>query len=256
VKRHPCLEPFSRDHNVGLTLAKHLSQRGLEALPEFRQAWVLDLEDHFAEEERLLTPLLDSERAERLRSEHRQIEARAESCASDADAVQLGTLLHDHIRWEERELFVWLEQHAGEPALRTLGRLTDAIEQRRTNPLRAEQVARHPKPSDEPPTADLRLLAALADSAGPQWGMETEDLNATLLFWRQGRVQEHVNDEVDVLIVVLEGEAELVIGDQSMLVRAGQTVAVPKGARRSLTARSARLVHLNVHRRRRKLMPR
>jgi hypothetical protein len=39
-------------------------------------------------------------------------------------------------------------------------------------------------------------------------GTESEELNATLLYWRAGEgPAEHVNDERDVLVVVLAGSA-------------------------------------------------
>jgi mannose-6-phosphate isomerase-like protein (cupin superfamily) len=256
MKRHTSLEPFSRDHNVGLNLARRLSREGSVAFPELRDAWRSELQDHFREEERLLLPLCDEDSRERLLREHAQIAQLAEEGETDAEARLVGDLLHDHIRWEERELFVALEHRCSEATLRSLGQFAVAIEGKRENPLRAEQVARRAAPTAEPPMADLLLLSLLATQSGPHWGMETEDLNATLLVWRQGEgIALHVNAEVDVLIVVLEGEAEVTVAEEVYRLGAGQTVAVRKGLARSLTAVSDRCAHLNVHARRRKLMP-
>ena len=55
-------------------------------------------------------------------------------------------------------------------------------------------------------------LAALAGS-GPLWGMASDDLNATLLEWRDGEgVAEQVNEERDILVVVLSGAGTLRVG--------------------------------------------
>src|SRR5688572_6028360 len=54
------------------------------------------------------------------------------------------------------------------------------------------------------------LLAA--QGTGPLWGMASADLNATLLSWRPGHeVPEHINADLDVLIVVLAGRVAVVI---------------------------------------------
>jgi hypothetical protein len=43
---------------------------------------------------------------------------------------------------------------------------------------------------------------------GPLWGMASMDLNATLLAWSPGHVvAEHVNGELDVLVVVVSSRA-------------------------------------------------
>lgn len=253
MKRHLSLEPFSRDHNDGLIQARRLDLDGAAALPGFHEAWQRHMRDHFEEEERLLIPLCDPASGVRLQSEHRQIQELAESAVSDKDARRLGRLLNDHIRWEERELFVRIE-HSSEPTLRSLAEETSGVERKRDDARRAELVARRPRGEDAPPLADLRYLATVAPARGPQWGLETEDLNATLLVWQAGEgVPEHVNDEVDVLILSVEGEGEVSVDGRVFVLAAGQTIVVPKGASRSVRAKSGRFAHLNVHRRRRKL---
>ncbi len=257
MKRHPALEPFSRDHNYGLILARRLSE-GVDSLPAFREAWEVELRDHFEEEERLLLPICSEEEAERMRREHQEIATLGANASTDHEARRLGELLHDHIRWEERELFVALESRANEASLRSLSLATRNLERRRgkANPLRAELVARRPSVPTEPPMADLAYLATVSATAGPQWGLETEDLNATLLTWSRGEgIAAHVNHEVDVLIVVLAGEVTVTIDDVAYPLREGQSVAIPKGTNRSLATTSDRAAHLNVHRRRRRLMP-
>lgn len=129
MKRHPALEPFSRDHNDGLILARNLELDRDGAIEAMRLAWNVELEDHFAEEERLLIPLASEAAADRLRAEHEEIARRVQRLPDEPEA--LGDLLRDHIRWEERVLFVEIEMNATEAQLATLAEQTDALELRR-----------------------------------------------------------------------------------------------------------------------------
>ena len=93
-------------------------------------------------------------------------------------------------------------------------------------------------------------LAAI-DGRGPAWGTASEELNATLLVWRPGEGQpEHVNEERDVALVVLEGAGLLVVDGAEHTLTAGALVIVPRGTRRSLVAGAEGLRCLTVHRRR------
>jgi hypothetical protein len=155
MKRHPALEPFSRDHNDGLILARRLSlaaDEGQEtragAADLFMEAWKVELKDHFDEEERLLSDLASPEDRERLLAEHRVIEDHFDALtAGDLSRFRLaeiGKALHDHIRWEERGLFVAIENSASEEQLARLAQETHEHEQRRweLNPKRKELVQR------------------------------------------------------------------------------------------------------------------
>jgi mannose-6-phosphate isomerase-like protein (cupin superfamily) len=91
---------------------------------------------------------------------------------------------------------------------------------------------------------------------GPVWATETEDLDCTLLQWNAGhQIAPHVNDEVDVVMTVLQGSGTIEIDGVKTLLKAGVIVVIPKGTRRSIDAESTPLVYLNVHKRRRRLMP-
>ncbi len=121
LKRHPSLQPLSREHMNGLIQARAL-QRASESdeaarrriVAEFVKAWQTEVRPHFDDEERLLLPLVDSEGLrDRLLNEHTTLRRLAERCARDPMAAandaellrELGVRLHDHIRWEEREFF-------------------------------------------------------------------------------------------------------------------------------------------------------
>lgn len=129
MKRHPALQPFSRDHNVGLVYARRL-ERGDSIGEEFARLWQDELDSHFDDEETLLGPLATDELSARLVAEHGAIRALASDLAS-ADLVELGRRLGEHIRWEERVLFPAIEATASQARLRQLAVETARIEARR-----------------------------------------------------------------------------------------------------------------------------
>lgn len=146
LKRHPALQPFSRDHYVGLVQAQHLLKAAdgtdanrRRAVKEFLDAWKTDVVVHLDEEERLLPELLDEPAAQRLMREHEHlrrlaVEAneRRRQINPGAEWVRhLGQTLNDHIRWEERELFTVIQQEAEEAELEALARQTRVMEQGR-----------------------------------------------------------------------------------------------------------------------------
>ncbi|RYG25445.1 cupin domain-containing protein [bacterium] len=107
---------------------------------------------------------------------------------------------------------------------------------------------------------DTATIVDLLDSeltpGGPIFGHETEDLDLTALAWAEGRgVGEHTNTEVDVAMIVLSGRGVVQIGEQREELSAGQLIVLPKGLKRSITALTSDFRYLNVHKRRRRLMP-
>lgn len=111
--------------------------------------------------------------------------------------------------------------------------------------------------SDKASVADLAALAAEGAARQPAWAHLSEDLNVNLLVWEAGQgVEEHLNAEVDVLLVGVAGEGVVVVDGLSCSLRAGQALIVPKGARRGIRAGSGRFAYLTCHRRRGGLWPR
>jgi mannose-6-phosphate isomerase-like protein (cupin superfamily) len=89
------------------------------------------------------------------------------------------------------------------------------------------------------------------EGRGPAWGTASDDLNATLLVWREGEGQpEHVNEERDVALVVLAGGGTLVVDGDEHVLSEGSLTIVPRGATRSLVAGAEGLRCLSLHRRR------
>jgi quercetin dioxygenase-like cupin family protein len=99
-------------------------------------------------------------------------------------------------------------------------------------------------------------LVEIAESApgreGVVWTLEgSEDLNANLVRFEAGRgVGEHVNDEVDVLIVGVSGSGFVGVDGEEHPVSSGDMVFVPRGARRYTRAMSDDFAYLSTHRRR------
>jgi quercetin dioxygenase-like cupin family protein len=231
VKRHPALVPLSHDHHHGLVEAKRLRARAegadsRAAALAFLGFFERETVAHFREEEERLFPLVVdsddvSDSLTRALIEHQRIHALAGrlgaqvgSGAPDPELmVELGDTLEAHIRFEERELFPLIERAV----------------------------------------SDLHLLRAPGAVAGrgPVWGVESEELNATVLEWDPGhRVAEHVNDERDVLVVVLAGSAEIAVAGRRQRLRSGQALIIPKGEPRQITAGGEGVRYLSAHRRR------
>ena len=141
MKRAFALEPFSRDHNDGLHLARALKEERPEAPALAREAWERELADHFAEEERLLGPLAGRD-SERMHEEHGLIAQLIGELPSSC--LALGQALEDHIRWEERVLFPAIESRMTPDEEATLAQEALKMEHRRweTCPSRAEIVKR------------------------------------------------------------------------------------------------------------------
>lgn len=101
----------------------------------------------------------------------------------------------------------------------------------------------------EPEVLDLR--ATVGETTGPQWGTATNDLNATLLSWNQGQeIAAHVNTEVDVIMVVVQGEGTLTLDGKEHEMHEGVAAVIPKGVERAVKAQSTPFVYLNIHRKR------
>jgi quercetin dioxygenase-like cupin family protein len=230
VKRHPALVPLSHDHHHGLVQARRLLEAAgepaqAEATRTFLRFFGAETLRHFREEEELLFPrAADAEEARepiaRALLEHQRVHALVARLAGEVESGEpaagtmraLAELLETHIRFEERELFPLLERLVPDLAP------AEATERRRR---------------------------------GPIWGAESEDLNATLLEWGAGDGTEtHVNEERDVLVVVLEGSAEVTVDDRESMLLPGELLLIEKGRARRLTAGPEGVRYLSVHRRR------
>ena len=114
IKRHPALQPLSRDHHFGLLVCWKI-RKGLTAQidPARIKAyvdWFWDsyLSDHFEEEEKYVFPLLGdgNKLAQQALQEHRSIRGLLDKKEGMEEVLHsLEETLNAHIRFEERELF-------------------------------------------------------------------------------------------------------------------------------------------------------
>ena len=148
MKRHPSLHPLSQHHHFALIQALGM-RRAAEAPAEKRDAAVQRQADkfvafwhksgvvHFREEEEVLLPAyarytrLDQDAAiMRLLAEHAEIRAAVEDFErrrkkklpiEAAAMAHLAKLLHDHVRFEENDVFPRIERVLGEENLAAMG---------------------------------------------------------------------------------------------------------------------------------------
>jgi quercetin dioxygenase-like cupin family protein len=99
---------------------------------------------------------------------------------------------------------------------------------------------------------DLHEKLATGERAGVVWTLEQgDDINVNLVRFSAGEgVGEHVNEEVDVLLVGVSGSGVVAVDGHEHVLRAGVVAFVPKGTRRSTRSDSEDFAYLTVHRRR------
>ena len=132
IKRHKALVAFSRDHHFGLLLVWKIRHGLAKAINAERitnyvlYAFENDLRQHFSEEENLMfnkLPAGDSLR-QQAENEHTGIYNLVEKLRSDKANVKLLTQfaqnLQDHIRFEERILFTYMQEKLGTADLETI----------------------------------------------------------------------------------------------------------------------------------------
>ena len=136
MKRAEALQPLSREHLRALLAARRLREATdpEEAARSFLEFWHEDGQQHFRAEEEILLPTwalhgpVDRAGVTRMLDEHLAI--RRDALRLEAGGVGLDELaeiaerLHDHVRFEERELFPMIEE-ALDPELAR--RLADAL---------------------------------------------------------------------------------------------------------------------------------
>ena len=103
---------------------------------------------------------------------------------------------------------------------------------------------------------NLKDVAATAgDRVGVIWTLDgSSDLNANLVRFGTGQgVGEHINGEVEVIVVGVSGSGIVTVDREEHALSAGMLVFIPKGARRSTVSASEYFAYLTVHLRRRPL---
>ncbi len=93
-------------------------------------------------------------------------------------------------------------------------------------------------------------LAEVRGHKGTVWTLEgSEDLNANLVRFPSGEgVGEHVNKQVDVVMVGIDGSGTVTVDGEKHHLAAKSMVFVPKDARRSVKSESDEFAYLSIHR--------
>jgi hemerythrin-like domain-containing protein len=140
VKRTEALKQLSRDHHRALEAALKLKRAGDDdkdsVVRAFLEFWRDHGSAHFRVEEEVLLPGVEpevpptDERVVRVLTDHVEIRRRALSLedghdVSAAELNQLGRMLTEHVRHEERVLFPLIEDRLDADAL---AELADAVE--------------------------------------------------------------------------------------------------------------------------------
>lgn len=103
---------------------------------------------------------------------------------------------------------------------------------------------------------DLAALARTGPGPIPLWVDQSADLHVNVLTFDAGAgVAEHVNAELDVLLLGIAGEGAVVIDGVEHPLHAGNAILIPKGAKRSIRCVLAPFSYLSCHRRRAMLWP-
>ena len=142
MKRDPALRQLSRDHHKALSVAQRL-RRAEESDVEARALEFLDFwrghgQRHFRVEEEVLLPAYErvasaeEEPIVRVLTDHVTIRRRAADIQAGVKSLrslrELGTILEEHIRHEERVLFPCIEQALPPPELEVLARAIERAE--------------------------------------------------------------------------------------------------------------------------------
>jgi hemerythrin-like domain-containing protein len=252
MKRHTSLIPLSHDHQHGLAEALRLgraAESGTEnafatELAGFLQFCRRELEMHFADEEQALLPLLArypaafSAMIGRLVIEHSQLrqlirdlerthaEGTPDACRTAAAAT--ATLLTDHIRWEERELFEQVQIEVG-----------DALQELDLVPRNA---------SSHHTLLDLRNPQATDGIAGAETNVTPIDLTP-------GELRDAWTADREVVLVVVHGDVTVGIDGDSDRLMAPSCIVIPANTERHLRAGPRGVLALSIHRARGPLLP-
>ena len=138
MKRANQLQPLSRQHHLGLNLSRHAKECA-DTTDEIAKHWhnltdyIDDMQYHFQIEDNLIANALEPYRASQaevasvlaaLAGQHKRLQTlidagqkTASQSITTEQVRELGTLLYDHIRFEERELYPIVEKYLTEDEL-------------------------------------------------------------------------------------------------------------------------------------------
>jgi mannose-6-phosphate isomerase-like protein (cupin superfamily) len=108
----------------------------------------------------------------------------------------------------------------------------------------------------EPKVINLFDVDVPEGAQGPAFSLQSPDLDSNFLRFDKGEgVPLHINAQVDVAGVVLEGEGFLQVDGQQQMLAEGDFFNIPKGTARKLRSAGGTFAYLSFHARRPCLMP-
>ncbi|WP_271270602.1 hypothetical protein [Aliamphritea hakodatensis] len=127
MKRSLALTPLSKEHHLALVNAKRILDAAQVSSQALSNQWqvmhgtfIADLLVHFDEEEKLFAHLLSGDLKQQFEEEHRQLRCLA-TADTDEERAEFARLLRAHVRFEEREMFNWLEEHHSDALATAVG---------------------------------------------------------------------------------------------------------------------------------------
>ncbi len=277
MKRDPSLRGLSREHNEGLIQARRLKQ-AVHFPAEVQRAvirsyiWFADreLHSHMLVEEELLRACrmaLEGEVSQgtlqqaavqlgeyeyAILEEHEKLKFYRDRMlhvirSRDPESLNdmqyclkgAGQLLHDHIRFEERVVFPFLEDEIGQTRLADFTRNAEV-----SAGSQAQLLLNAPSVSCFVDAPD-----ASAAHEGEPWSWGGSDISASLQSWRNGRKREaHTRHDSDSLLIGIAGQGKAMVGVDEIDVRAGTAVAIPRGIMREITSSDKGFSFLEVRR--------
>src|SRR5688572_7048078 len=131
IKRSPELAQMSREHHDSLLFVWKIRQGLKNNTPISTMQrytmwfWKHHTKPHFYHEEKILLPYIPADHpwVAQLQNEHAQIRELVLNLDIEADKEMLETLAdlaERHIRWEERKLFAYLEEHLTKDQLNSI----------------------------------------------------------------------------------------------------------------------------------------
>lgn len=130
MKRNENLVPLSRDHHFGLLCCWKIRQ-GIKKEVSYERIknyinyyWEKNLHNHFKTEDDVLPELSNEGLQKQMEKEHREI-SRLIGSINQSNNQQLlsdfADALYKHIRFEERSVFPYLEEHLSDEQMDTIG---------------------------------------------------------------------------------------------------------------------------------------
>lgn len=126
------LQPLSHEHVCGAAFIGRV-RNGIDKIADERLRnyvlwyWKNHIRPHFFQEEKILLPYMDAGNtlSVKLKEDHtciRQLVLSLDQHADRQSFIMLCDLIDEHVRFEEKELFTWLEAHLEEDILNAINR--------------------------------------------------------------------------------------------------------------------------------------